>query len=101
MVGATSFKPTVSFHENTHMYSFNNVTLVESALASAGEYGTPALTDCYDSDTFVPVQYTLKSHTVVKPDKDGMVWLLLGTDSQFGGVTTIYFQHLNVTFVPV
>ena len=57
-----------------------------------------------DGQTQVPYVTLTREHThtaTVQADADGNLWLLVGTDSGFEGLTAIYFQSISVTLTPV
>jgi hypothetical protein len=57
-----------------------------------------------DGDEPVPyVSLTVEhTHTVdVQADADGNLWLLVGTDSGFEGLTALYYQQIDVQLTPV
>ncbi|WP_165246800.1 dockerin type I domain-containing protein [Paludisphaera soli] len=57
-----------------------------------------------DGQTSVPYVSLTREHThtaTVKADAQGNLWLLVGTDSGFEGLTAIYFQSIAVTLTPV
>lgn len=50
---------------------------------------------------FVSVLRVGTHATPVTTDENGNLWLLVGTDSGFEGVTTMYYQSITVTLTPV
>lgn len=53
--------------------------------------------------TSVPYASLTREHThtaTVKADDQGNLWLIVGTDSGFEGLTALYFQSINVTLTP-
>ncbi|HEU5145726.1 MAG TPA: hypothetical protein VFT90_03390, partial [Chryseosolibacter sp.] len=38
------------------------------------------------------------SRYVAKTNSNGELWLIIGTDSSLGGVTTLYYTRINVVF---
>lgn len=57
-----------------------------------------------DGQTSVPYVSLTREHThtaTVKADAEGNLWLIVGTDSGFEGLTTIDFQSIAVTLTPV
>ena len=48
-------------------------------------------------------QYTLINRTntdtplTVRSDSDGKIWLIVGTDSGYEGLTTLYYSRIKVT----
>ena len=57
-----------------------------------------------DGQTSVPYVSITREHThtaTVTADAEGNLWLIVGTDSGFEGLTAIYFQSIDVTLTPV
>ena len=57
-----------------------------------------------DGQASVPYASLTREHAhtaTVKADAQGNLWLLVGTDSGFEGLTAIYFQNIEVTLTPV
>jgi hypothetical protein len=38
---------------------------------------------------------------LVRTDKSGQLWILLGTDSGYESTTPLYYQHVGVTLIPI
>jgi hypothetical protein len=51
--------------------------------------------------TFKSVTRTDYHANPIRTDAQGNLWLVVGTDSDFNGVTGIYIQSINVTLVPL
>jgi len=51
--------------------------------------------------SYVSVQRTHQHTSLVNANSRGELWLLIGTDSGFEGLTTLYFQRIDVTLTPV
>lgn len=57
-----------------------------------------------DGQASVPYVSLTREHAhtaTVKADAEGNLWLMVGTDSGFEGLTAIYFQSVAVTLTPV
>jgi hypothetical protein len=48
--------------------------------------------------TYVVRNNNSGSPFLITTDDDGEVWLIIGTDSGFEGVTTIYYTHIDILF---
>ena len=61
---------------------------------SAGEFGT-------ENSPYVSLVRQHRHKHTVTASPDGELWLLVGTDSGFEGLTGIYYQSIEVTLKPV
>ena len=52
-------------------------------------------------NSYVSIQRTHQHTSLVNANSKGELWLLIGTDSGFEGLTTLYFQRIDVTLTPV
>jgi hypothetical protein len=50
---------------------------------------------------FISIQRNHQHRTVVNANSRGELWLLVGTDSGFEGLTALYYQRIDVTLTPV
>lgn len=50
---------------------------------------------------YVSIVRTGGHDVAVTTDNDAKLWLLVGTDSAFEGITTMYYQSIQVTLTPV
>jgi hypothetical protein len=50
---------------------------------------------------YISVQRTHQHTAEITADPNGDLWLLVGTDSGFEGLTTLYYQRIEVRLVPV
>lgn len=72
--------------------------------AAATVIGNIANGDLCDDPTnapFVSVIRVGQHENLVTADENGKLWLLVGTDSAFEGITTMYYQTITVTLAPV
>lgn len=56
------------------------------------------------SNSVVPYRSIVRSHThetLVTADADGVLWLLVGTDSGFEGTTALYYGSISAELTPV
>jgi hypothetical protein len=52
-------------------------------------------------NSYVSVQRTHQHTSLVNANAKGELWLLIGTDSGFEGLTALYYQRIDVTLTPV
>ena len=50
---------------------------------------------------YVSIQRTHQHTSLVNANSKGEIWLLVGTDSGFEGLTGLYYQRIDVTLTPV
>ena len=51
--------------------------------------------------SYISIQRSHQHTSLVNANSQGELWLLIGTDSGFEGLTTLYFQRIDVTLTPV
>lgn len=59
---------------------------------------------CEQASPFFPFAWIQRSHTHttnVAANSNGELWLLVGTDSGFEGLTRLYYQRIRVRLTPV
>ena len=56
---------------------------------------------CTGYPLYAPIVRSHRHAQVVQAGPDGTLWLLVGTDSGFEGITTLYYQQIDVTLTPV
>lgn len=56
---------------------------------------------CGSSSSYVSIQRTYQHTVDVTANSNGELWLLVGTDSGYEGLTTLYYQRIEVSLVPV
>ena len=52
-------------------------------------------------NSYVSIQRTHQHTSLVNANANGELWLLIGTDSGFEGLTALYYQRIDVTLTPV
>jgi len=52
-------------------------------------------------NSYVSIQRTHQHTSLVNANSKGEVWLLIGSDSGFEGLTALYYQRIDVTLTPV
>ncbi len=65
------------------------------------ENGLPAEEVDFSNLPYVTLERTHEHSYTVTSSEDGNLWLLVGTDSGFEGLTGIYYQEISVTVEPV
>jgi hypothetical protein len=66
----------------------------------AGDIGTSSA-DCRFESPFMSIERMHQHPFVVTASESGDLWLLVGTDSGFEGITRLYYQSISVTLTPV
>jgi hypothetical protein len=56
---------------------------------------------CTFPSNYVSIQRTHRHTSLVTANSQGELWLLVGTDSGFEGFTSLYYQRIDVSLVPV
>lgn len=54
-----------------------------------------------DGRIYTIVQRRHKHPVAIPTDGAGRIWVLVGTDSGFEGITTLYYTHLRIKLTPV
>ena len=62
-------------------------------------YGTEEID--FQNPPYVSLERSHEHSHVVTASDDGELWLLVGTDSGFEGLTGMYYQEIHVTLQPV
>lgn len=95
-VGAVPFKPNVII-DDSGWYRMN---LDKSNQSQSGEdmiaIGHIGVAD--DTQNYALINRTNKSPLRIRTDRDGKLWLIMGTDSGFEGYTGLYYAQLKVQF---
>ena len=52
-------------------------------------------------NSYVSIQRTHQHTSLINANSKGELWLLIGTDSGFEGLTALYYQRIDVTLTPV
>jgi len=65
------------------------------------ENGLPAEEIDLGNPPYVTLERSHEHGYTVTASDDGKLWLLVGTDSGFEGLTGIYYQGISVTLEPV
>ncbi len=109
-VGATPVEPEVKI-ESIANYEYYVMTVDKGAgnsgsgpaASEAGHIanGIPAEEFDFGNPTFASVEIEHEHEYNVTADENGDLWLLIGTDSGFEGLTRLYYQSVSVTIEPV
>ncbi len=106
--GASTVEPAVYLDSDTGYYLMN----VDKGSGNSGN-GTAASVigdianglSAEEVDMENPPYVSLERHHehqyIVTASQDGELWLLVGTDSGFEGLTSIYYQSIAVTLTPL
>jgi hypothetical protein len=106
--GASTVEPEVYLDSATDYYLMNvdkgsgNNASGEAALVT-GNIANGLSADEIDMENppYVSLKRQHEHEYTVTPSPDGELWLLIGTDSGFEGLTGIYYQRIAVTLNPV
>jgi hypothetical protein len=101
--GASAVEPAVFLDTDDHFrMNVDKGNQAEGGPAGsvAGHIGTSS-TDCRGDSPFMSIERTHRHPFVVTASDSGDLWLLIGTDSGFEGITRLYYQSIEVTLTPV
>jgi hypothetical protein len=98
-IGAVPFEPLAALDAQGHLWlnlDKGNQSVGGADVKMVGDISNtlPCLNYTYQTKTL-----TLTGFTVTTAD-DGTLWLILGTDSGFEGITTLYYDRISVTLTP-
>jgi hypothetical protein len=102
--GASMVEPEVYLDSDTDYYLMN----VDKGAGNSGS-GTAASVvgnianglSAEENPLYVSLERQHEHEYTVNASQDGELWLLVGTDSGFEGLTAIYYQSIGVTLIPV
>jgi len=102
--GASTVEPEVYIDSDTGYYVMN----VDKGLGNSGS-GTAASVvgdianglSAEEDPRYISLERQHEHEYTVNASPDGELWLLVGTDSGFEGLTAIYYQSTAVTLVPL
>ena len=102
--GASTVEPEVYFDSDAGYYLMN----VDKGSGNSGN-GTAASVvgdianglSAEENPRYVSLKRQHEHKYTVNASQDGELWLLVGTDSGFEGLTGIYYQSIVVTLVPL
>ncbi len=102
--GASTVEPEVYLDSDTGYYVMN----VDKGPGNSGN-GTAASVvgnianglSAEENPRYISVERHHEHDCTVNASQDGELWLLVGTDSGFEGLTALYYQSIAVTLIPV
>lgn len=99
--GAASVEPQVSLVDDSYTLNVDkgNQSQGGPAASVAGHIGNGD--ECGSEELYRSVTRTHEHDTSVTADAEGELWLLVGTDSGFEGLTRLYYQEITVGLTPV
>jgi hypothetical protein len=100
--GAASVEPLSALAADNHYRM--NVDIGQqsqggSAASVAGNISTGA-SDCQSTAPFRTITRSHRHPVPVMSNRAGEIWLLVGTDSGFEGLTRLYYQSIKATLIP-
>jgi len=107
--GASTVEPEVYLDPDLNYYFMNmnkgsgNGESGKAAVSVIGHIANGLSADEIDMENppYVSLERQHKHEYTVTASSDGELWLLVGTDSGFEGLTSIYYQSIAVTLVPL
>jgi hypothetical protein len=102
--GASTVEPEVYLDSDTGYYVMN----VDKGSGNSGS-GTAASVvgnianglSAEEDPHYISLERQYEHEYTVNASPNGELWLLVGTDSGFEGLTTIYYQSIGVTLIPL
>jgi hypothetical protein len=96
-VGATSFEPKPVIDERTYVMNLDKGELSQGGadMIPIGNVAVPPGTDGFVTVTRTNTTYNGSSFVVTSNDS-GEVWLIVGTDSGYEGITTLFYTSVYV-----
>jgi hypothetical protein len=102
--GASTVEPEVYLDSDTGYYVMN----VDKGLGNSGS-GTAASVvgdianglSAEENPRYISLERQHEHEYTVNASPDGELWLLVGTDSGFEGLTAIYYQSIAVSLIPL
>jgi len=104
-VGASSIEPLAVLQSNGYLRMNVDIGSQSNSGAAASVAGNIANgIPCEQAEPYFPFALIQRSHqhtTNVMASANGELWLLVGTDSGFEGLTSLYYQTIRVKLIPV
>jgi hypothetical protein len=96
-VGATSFEPKPVIDNRMYVMNIDKGELSQggSDMIPVGNVAVPSTTDGYVNVTRTNTTYN-GSPFEVRSNNEGEVWLIVGTDSGYEGITTLFYTSVYV-----
>jgi len=104
--GAAEIEPEPALDEDAQ---YVGLTVDKGNQSSGGPAGslvggdgnaTNGSADCSDDTPYVELEFTHQHQAQVTADEAGNLWLLIGTDSGYEGLTALYFVSIDATLTP-
>jgi len=102
--GASTVEPEVYLDSADNHYRMN----VDKGLGNSGNGTAASVTghianglSAEEDPRYVSLQRRHEHQYTVNASQEGELWLLVGTDSGFEGLTGIYYQSISVTLIPL
>jgi hypothetical protein len=106
--GASTMEPEVYLDSDTDYYlvnvdkgSGNSGSGTEASVVGNIANGLSAEEIDLENPPYVSLERQHEHEYTVTASPDGQLWLLVGTDSGFEGLTAIYYQSISVTLIPL
>lgn len=98
--GAAPFEPVVSLEGGDYVINVdkNNQSQGGPHLSVAGDIANGD--ECGEDELYREIERSHVHDTPVTADEEGRLWLMVGTDSGFEGLTRLYYLSLQVTLTP-
>lgn len=98
-VGATAIEPKSIVERGNFIMNIDKGNQADGGadMIKIGNIVSPGDNDGF-SHTTVRSSSTYTKPYVVRTNSDGEIWLIVGTDSGYEGVTTLYYTKINVVF---
>jgi hypothetical protein len=101
-VGAAPFEPTVSLEGDDYVINVDKSNQAQGGtqMSVAGDISNEV--ECgSEEELYREIEREHVHDTPVTADENGRLWLILGTDSGFEGLTRLYYLSVHVTLTPV
>ena len=99
--GAAPFEPMVSLDGDDYVINVDKNNQSQSGLhmSVAGDIANGD--ECGEEELYREIERSHVHDTTITADAEGQLWLIVGTDSGFEGLTRLYYLSLQVTLTPV
>lgn len=100
-VGATNTEPRTVIENSTYIMNIDKGNQAESGsdMINIGNVAIPENSSSYSLVTLTNAPYKSNAYNsvplVVRSNSQGQLWLIVGTDSGFEGVTTLYYTKIT------
>jgi len=98
-IGAVALQPTTSTDSQGWLWLDLDKGTQSTGGADMQVVGNLGNSNTCPDNTYQPKTFTLSGFSVTSA-ADGTLWLILGTDSGFEGITTLYYDHIAVSLQP-